>query len=124
MNPEINNAPPPVTVPSVDFFLVRNASSAAGSGSGSGSSRAEVAYSLLLDGYVTPEGMEYTEKADEFAEQLKAITVQLEEQQNRFVRWSLGGGCAAGNWPCLCSPLLFPCRRVAPVVVFWYDRIG
>ncbi|CAN0225480.1 unnamed protein product [Pylaiella littoralis] len=62
--------------------VIRNASSA-------GPSMAEVAYSLLLDGDVTPDGMEYTEKADEFAHQCKAITVQLENQQNsnRRSRW-------------------------------------
>lgn len=75
--------PPPPSTPRVFFcfFLsaARNASSA-------GASATEAAYSLLLDGDVTPEGMEYTNKADEFAEQCKAITLQLEEQMNMCVR--------------------------------------
>eukprot|EP00752_Nemacystus_decipiens_P006042 g5454.t1 len=58
--------------------VIRNASSA-------GPSVTEAAYSLLLDGDVTPEGMEYTHKADEFAEQCKAITLQLEKQMSS--RW-------------------------------------
>eukprot|EP00903_Cladosiphon_okamuranus_P020127 g18481.t1 len=60
--------------------VFRNASSA-------GPSVTEAAYSLLLDGEVTPEGMEYTHKADEFAEQCKAITLQLDKQQNSNRRW-------------------------------------
>lgn len=44
----------------------------------------EVAYAMLVDDDVTPEGIEYTHKADEFAEQCKSITVQLQnEQENR-----------------------------------------
>lgn len=66
----------PPTRPAYPPAFLRNASSA-------GPSMAEVAYSLLLDGDVTPEGMEYTDKAEEFADQCKAITMQLENQQNR-----------------------------------------
>lgn len=72
----------PFSVPSLPslflifVFVFRNASSAA-------PSVTEAAYALLLDGDVTPEGMEYTHNADEFADQCKAITLQLEEQQNR-----------------------------------------
>ncbi|CAB1113823.1 unnamed protein product [Ectocarpus sp. CCAP 1310/34] len=62
--------------------VIRNASSDV-------ASKVEIAYSVLLDGEVTPEGMEYTDKAEEFAHQCKAIAGQLLEQSNsnRPGRW-------------------------------------
>lgn len=51
----------------------------------------EIAYSVLLGGEVTPEGMEYTDKAEEFAHQCKAIAGQLLEQRDRC---AFSGGVA------------------------------
>ncbi|CAM9522269.1 unnamed protein product [Scytosiphon promiscuus] len=49
-------------------------------------SMTEVAYAMLVDGDVTPEGIEYTHKADEFAEQCKSITLQLQNEQSNSNR--------------------------------------